>query len=330
MYLGLFLYISVALLGLLDLALFMSMDIVIEPGSLQAAITPIIPVTIFLLAAKWVNAYLRHHLSQDSTSSFNDIMTRILVFAEGMFLIRLVWFFLPLFHYLSMASHFPYADAFLTRIDQALPVDWTAYYIGIAGQFVILLVQFIAYNAFTFMSCVTFFTLVAFYRTRQAEFFLSAYFFIAFACILIGMFFPANGPVDYILHQKIPLHLFADFIPGVYHIPYIEAMREAGPITLKMDNLKGLVCFPSFHTAGGIIMAWSLRRTRIFWPMTIYAAIMISSTPTVGGHYFIDVLGGAAVAVIMLLALERLPRYRSLFCRKATIAEQPSSLSITD
>ncbi|HTV72074.1 MAG TPA: phosphatase PAP2 family protein [Rhizobiaceae bacterium] len=76
--------------------------------------------------------------------------------------------------------------------------------------------------------------------------------------------------------------------------------------------MPGLVTFPSFHTAAGIVVAWCLRRTLFYWPGVVYSVAMIASTPVFGGHYFIDVIAGAFVAFAVLAMVARFPRYSQL------------------
>jgi membrane-associated phospholipid phosphatase len=76
------------------------------------------------------------------------------------------------------------------------------------------------------------------------------------------------------------------------------------------------VTFPSFHTAAGIILVISFWRTALFPIIVLYSAIMIASTPVLGGHYFVDLIAGAAVAGAVAFALGLLPSYRGLFGRR--------------
>ena len=81
-------------------------------------------------------------------------------------------------------------------------------------------------------------------------------------------------------------------VPG----PYILAGQEAG-----------IVCFPSFHVAWAIFIAaalWGFRWLRI--PVAVVSLMIILSTMTTGWHYFVDVLGGIALAIVSILWAKRL------------------------
>jgi len=63
---------------------------------------------------------------------------------------------------------------------------------------------------------------------------------------------------------------------------------------------QGIVTFPSFHTAMGLIyvyVAGRLRRWLLVVFVPLNAAMIIAVVP-IGGHYLVDALGGAAVAAL--------------------------------
>jgi membrane-associated phospholipid phosphatase len=54
---------------------------------------------------------------------------------------------------------------------------------------------------------------------------------------------------------------------------------------------------PSFHTILGVLFAYALRHVRYIFSFSVALnLVMIASTPTQGGHYLADLLGGLAVA----------------------------------
>ena len=84
------------------------------------------------------------------------------------------------------------------------------------------------------------------------------------------------------------------------------AMRLPGAYVLGSQEA-GVVCFPSFHVAWAIFFAaalWGFRWLRI--PVALVSGMVILSTVTTGWHYFVDVLGGIALAVISIVLAKRL------------------------
>lgn len=76
------------------------------------------------------------------------------------------------------------------------------------------------------------------------------------------------------------------------------ALRELG-----VANLAGLVVFPSFHTAGAVLLAWGFRGVPVLGRAFLaFNVAMILTVPLIGNHYFVDLLGGVAVATLAIRA----------------------------
>ena len=72
---------------------------------------------------------------------------------------------------------------------------------------------------------------------------------------------------------------------------------------VRLDDLEGLITFPSFHTTNAILFAWTLWPVRYLrLPILVLNGLMVASTPTAGSHYFIDIVGGMAVAFLAIVA----------------------------
>lgn len=74
---------------------------------------------------------------------------------------------------------------------------------------------------------------------------------------------------------------------------------KAHAIQYPAASATGIVGFPSFHTVLAILSAyaiWPIRSIR--WPGTILAVGICVSTLTTGWHYGVDVVAGAAVALV--------------------------------
>jgi membrane-associated phospholipid phosphatase len=78
-------------------------------------------------------------------------------------------------------------------------------------------------------------------------------------------------------------------------------LQAHGPGFISPATVKGLVGFPSFHTAQAIIAAWYARKLGVlFYPFLVFNILVIVSTPIQGGHHVVDVIGGFAVAVFAI------------------------------
>jgi membrane-associated phospholipid phosphatase len=103
-------------------------------------------------------------------------------------------------------------------------------------------------------------------------------------------------------------------------------VRDLGPVrdgrlrVLDLFGLAGIVTFPSFHATSAALYAWALWPVRWFRPIAILAnAAMLASTPIDGGHYFVDLVAGIAVAVAAVVAARAVSR-RLLRRAKAPLA----------
>jgi membrane-associated phospholipid phosphatase len=88
---------------------------------------------------------------------------------------------------------------------------------------------------------------------------------------------------------------------GMWHYSELMRLRSGEPFLYQMDKAKGLVTFPSYHTALGIIITYALREIRwIFVPAAILNSAMLVSTVPEGGHHLIDVLAGLSIALVSI------------------------------
>lgn len=72
-------------------------------------------------------------------------------------------------------------------------------------------------------------------------------------------------------------------------------------------------CFPSLHVSGVFVSALVLRKhSKRFLPFLIWAIIISASTLTTKQHYFVDVLAGLVLAILIHAVLRRFVAYRPL------------------
>jgi membrane-associated phospholipid phosphatase len=67
------------------------------------------------------------------------------------------------------------------------------------------------------------------------------------------------------------------------------------------------VTFPSFHAALAAITAWAFWQTRfVAYPALILNIAVTLAAMPVGGHYFVDIVAGLAIAAISIAVVEKL------------------------
>ena len=137
-------------------------------------------------------------------------------------------------------------------------------------------------------------------RTRALRTFVLSFALAAFVTVLVSAFVPA---VEMWVH--LGLHP-ADFlnIPSTgadHRAAVLRALRYGTDRSVALDNIEGIITFPSFHSVVAVLVAaclWPIRILR--WPALALDVLMLAATPIYGGHYLVDVMAGTAVAVASL------------------------------
>jgi membrane-associated phospholipid phosphatase len=207
---------------------------------------------------------------------------------------------LRIFNHLLMTLPFPMADDLLASWDEALGFSWLDYAKLIAGQHIAVELMKYAY-AFFYFAIIA----VALEATLAGRFFrcqelLALTLMTAVTSSLIACLFPARGTMDRFADNAFRLQFSPD--AGIFFIQQLLSARGADPVTLMPSSLAGLSTFPSFHTAAGILIIYACRGNSIRLAVgTAYSIVMIASTPVFGGHYFVDLIAGIALAIAMIM-----------------------------
>lgn len=299
-------YYGLALLGLIDLLWIVFAGHAIELSTVIPAISGIIISFVLLVVVMWIG---REHAAGQASSGMvrkipATVLKRLEVLLGGTVFLLLGWIFLRLFNHLVMTIPFPYADALLASMDQALLLDWNAYFNFVAASPFLIFSLDALYTGLTPITVIAFYILVIGGECDKARYFTITFVMTALVCTVMGVLFPARAAVAYMLEDT---SLLANFLtsPGTYSVDILERLRSGDPQVFNIDNLPGLTTFPSFHTAAGIVLVYAFRKTFLFFPMCLYTGAMIASTPIYGGHYFVDLMAGTAVAVLVCRFVER-------------------------
>jgi|GEM_PF-1955384 len=237
---------------------------------------------------------------------------RLQLLLKGVVFIFIALATLRLFNHLSMSVVFPMADPLLDRWDKSLGLDWMAYFTFVQHHALLNKVLQVAYIGFDGASLLGFLALIVMGKPARARFFCEIFLITATLSVAIAMFFPAVATVAYYFGDVDQIEGFSS-VPGIAHVQQLLALREASVPTIDLLGAEGLAAFPSFHTAGGILLIAGFYKTRLFWFVTTFALTMIAATPVFGGHYFVDLIAGVALAVAVSVLNATRPCYRGLF-----------------
>lgn len=238
---------------------------------------------------------------------------------EALVFVYLVSSIGAMYNILTMTLPFPMQDDLLARMDEALKIDWFAYFNWVNDNPSFIEPMQIAYDALGLVYFAGLIYLILAGDFERARFYTEIFFFTGVAYITVGAAFPALAAAD---RYIVDIASYTNFQkpPGVYHIEYFELLR--GPkeqLSVALGPAAGLVTFPSYHSAAGLLLVFCLFRTKIFWPITIFSTIMLAATPVFGGHYFIDIFVGGAIALVAAWALSQTERHRGLFDKPDTL-----------
>jgi membrane-associated phospholipid phosphatase len=107
---------------------------------------------------------------------------------------------------------------------------------------------------------------------------------------------------DYMPDAKI-------FTPGAYlmQLRDLPLIRDGSLRIIDFGALTGVVTFPSFHAAAAVLYLWAFWPVRWIGPIALLVNIaMLLATPICGGHYFVDVFAGIAVAAAAIVAARQI------------------------
>jgi membrane-associated phospholipid phosphatase len=209
--------------------------------------------------------------------------------------------------YVAASANFPLVDAPLMALDRALGLDWMAQFNFNYSHHALLNCRVLAYGMIGWQVFGVPIVLGATCRYRRLQEFTLAFAIALAATTAISAFTPALGTYDF-------LHVTTDpniFTPGAYldQLKDLPMVRDGSLRHLELMKLTGIVTFPSFHAAAATLYLWALWPVRWFRPIAVVANVaMLLATPLGGGHYFVDVFAGVAVAAAAIMAAQWIAR----------------------
>lgn len=134
-------------------------------------------------------------------------------------------------------------------------------------------------------------------------------FLFAASILLAGVcsaFFPAIGAFQHLQFGEALIRALPAG-SGIYHLEDFYRLRSGAPVVLDLLKAQGVVTFPSFHTMLALMTAYAWRGVaRIFPAMIGWNAVVIVSTIPIGGHYGVDLIGGALAWGLLAVASRRI------------------------
>jgi membrane-associated phospholipid phosphatase len=213
-----------------------------------------------------------------------------------------------LLSYVAAAPAFPYRDADFHSIDQRLGLDSLAYLHFLDARPLLHGVIGMAYASIRLQTVLVVCALVAASDFGRLQRYVIAVAVALVMTLTVFVFLPAGN--IYTGLDISPKDFPNLSLPGVFdHVAPLAAARNGASYTIDFNALAGLISFPSFHTASAIMFSWALfSLPKLRWGVLALNVLMVAGTPIDGGHYFIDLAGGAAVAWLAILCAAWLQR----------------------
>lgn len=216
---------------------------------------------------------------------------------------------LAVFNHVVMAygSSVPMVDDLLTSWDRALGFDWLGLGRAISS---VPLANLTMDQIYQFMLpaliMVGLHAIIVGRSDRAAEL-LALVITSAIFTVSLAYFFPAVGAMDHLAGASFKALFSKD--TGDSFVPQLLEIRSGVPVLLDPLHLAGISQFPSFHCVCGVLTIYGSRSA---WSSqviaTIFGMLLIAATPTFGGHYLVDLIAGATVAISFILIGQKIQK----------------------
>lgn len=231
---------------------------------------------------------------------------RIVMTLEAIGLIVAFMMVGELLSYLLASAGGPLWDAQLYAADRSLGLDWRAYLTFVDANPWLGLTFNIAYRSIMPQVLLVIVLLGLSGRVVALHSFTGAFVLSGLVCMVVSALMPAYANFVYLGLSPAD---FPNLDPAAafVHVKTLEDLRSGALTLLSLTDAEGIITFPSFHASLAVIFAlalWELRWVR--WPGLILNALMFAATPIDGGHYFVDVIAGTAIALAAWFAARAL------------------------
>ncbi len=200
--------------------------------------------------------------------------------------------------YLVTSFNFPLIDPYLLKSDALFGFDWLGY-AGYVHQTPWLSMT----SSIVYVTTITQIALCVIalgmsgniVRGRQLG---AAVIISGLVCVLTAGILPSAGALGFLRPGS---EFFANSSP-IVDLEYKQVffdLRSGAERFISLDNLHGLVAFPSYHgtlSALVVISLWAFRFWR--WPALALNLCVLLATPVDGGHHLTDALAGVGVAFL--------------------------------
>jgi membrane-associated phospholipid phosphatase len=207
--------------------------------------------------------------------------------------------------YIAASLNLPLRDAWFDAADRALGLDWSALLGWMDAHSTLHPLFRMIYFSLMPQTVVVVLALALAGRLAWMRVFVLAFIISTIVTIVIAAILPAEGVWGF---HKLSAATYPNIVPATreIHLPTFLGLRDGSFRQLMAMGAQGIITFPSLHAALALIITVGL------WPIPVLRwiglainALMLVSIPIDGGHYFIDVPAGLAIAWVSIVAAKR-------------------------
>jgi hypothetical protein len=214
------------------------------------------------------------------------------IFAEGLLATSLLALFTNIAgaaQYPVLALGFPAVDRWLAASDAVLRIHVPTLTAWTSSHPIFARVLVLSYFSLLPQFVLPIIVLGMFYRDRIGmwEYVFHFHFCLAVALLCVALL-PSTVPIMY--------YGFESLIDQTRFINHFTGLRSGTFTELPLNEIEGMISFPSFHVAGGLMVTWAFRGHRRWCAaLVVLNTLLIASTVLTGVHYAIDVVGAVVL-----------------------------------
>lgn len=251
------------------------------------------PVGLIVIGLQTTVYFYRNKRDEERIATALESVSQLLIFsAIGMVL-----------SYEAARCDMPLQDAAFFALDRAFGFHWRVYLGYVEGRPILSAAYAVAYQSLEAQIIVILLTLSYSGRLEDCRRFVITFILAALSTIAVSGLFPAVGNYLFLGLDKGTEFSRVAVSAGIAPAQTMLALRSGVTRLISLRNAQGIIMFPSLHAALGLLFARTLWRIRLLrWPGLALNAALIASAPIYGGHYLVDLLSGALIAVLSILA----------------------------
>ncbi len=253
----------------------------------------IIAPIIGFFGGQKISNYYRYKRNEQKIADVIQGLTEILIYP----------FILCVLSYCAAYTGFELKTELMVKIDSILGFNWLQVYNNSLQHPILERVLFFAYSSMI-PQCILATIIFSLFGNRAwLRIFINAFIILGIITILITVIVPAAEADGFFGVTQVVLinGYWTSDVPQASHFLNLnkQLLHE-----IPLSNLAGLVTFPSFHAMTGIILTVCFYQIKwLRYPALILNSVLIAATPTVGGHYLVDTLAGAMIALLGMSAI---------------------------